>query len=448
MQQDKQLANQIAAAVQTLGGTVYYVGGCVRDELMGLESKDMDIEVHGISPRQLYGILSALGTPIEMGKSFGVFGMKGYSLDISMPRKETLWGHKHTDFSVEVAPHIGTFAAARRRDFTIGALMKEVLSGNIIDHFGGLQDLQKGILRHVDERSFPEDPLRVLRAAQFAARFSFTVAEQTVALCSKMDLSTLSPQRVMEEMKKALLYAPTPSRFFEILKQMHQLNDWFAEVQALQGVAQNPVYHAEGDVWNHTMMVLDCAAAYRSQAEHPFPFMLSALCHDFGKTVATFEKDGVLHSYGHEQQGLPLVDAFLHRLTNEKELCAYVRNMTALHMQPCSLASKNSSLKSTNKLLDRSLCPKDLILLSLADYEGRITTCPCDHGPFLWLRLEHYKKTMAAPHVNGEDLIQAGLTPGEYFGKILSFAHKLRLAGIPKDTALKQCISYARKEFL
>lgn len=445
MEQDKQLANRIEAAVRALGGAVYYVGGCVRDELMGKECKDIDIEVHGIPPAQLHDILCSLGSPIEMGKSFGVYGLKGYSLDIAMPRKETLRGRGHRDFAVEVDPYIGTLAAAKRRDFTIGALMKEVRTGKIIDHFGGLEDLKKGILRHVDKQSFPEDPLRVLRAAQFAARFSFTVAEETIDLCRTMDLTALSPERVTEEVKKALLTAPCPSRFFETLRRMGQLEHWFGELAALQGVPQNPVYHGEGDVFTHTQMVLDRAAHYRDKALHPFPFMLSALCHDFGKAVTTTLKQGVYHSYGHEKEGLPLVRAFLHRLTKEKELSNYVLNMTALHMQPCAMASRGNSIKTTNKMLDRSQCPHDLILLALSDNEGRITAHPRDPASFLWQRLDDYRRTMAAPYVTGGDLISAGLPPDEHFSDLLAYAHKLRLAGIPKETALKQTLSYAKK---
>lgn len=445
MQRDILLANRIAKAVSARGGTVYYVGGYVRDELLGKPGKDIDIEVHGISPQTLEAILDDCGQRIEMGKSFGVYGIKGHTLDIAMPRKETAFGRGHRDFAVEVDPHIGTFCAAKRRDFTVGALMKNVLTGEIIDHFGGMEDLKNKVLHHVDDASFPEDPLRVLRAAQFSARFDFTVAEETVALCKTIDLSALSKERVTEELKKALLTAKHPSLFFKALRQMEQLDPWFVELKALIGVPQNPVYHAEGDVWNHTMLVLDCAAKYRAEAKHPFPFMLSALVHDLGKAVTTAAKDGVLHAYGHETKGLPLATAFLKRLTNEKGLTAYVLNMTALHMQPGVAAGRGSSVKSTNKMFDRSLCPEDLVLLSLSDQNGRLPVSANDPTPFLKERLALFRETMAAPFVAGKDLIDAGLSPDKNFTKLLDFAHKLRLAGIPKETALKQTLAYSRK---
>ncbi|MBQ6946546.1 MAG: tRNA nucleotidyltransferase [Clostridia bacterium] len=446
MTRDRQLAREIAIKAARLGGKVYYVGGCVRDDILGRELKDVDIEVHGLPANALEQILDTLGTRIEIGKSFGVYGLKGYTLDIAMPRKESARGRGHRDFSVEVDPWVGTKEAARRRDFTIGALMKEVLNGEIIDHFGGLEDLKNGVLRHVDANSFPEDPLRVLRAAQFAARFNFTVAEETVSLCAAMDLSTLSGERVAEEIKKALLYAKTPSRFFTVLRQMGQLKGWFDELDALIGIPQNPVYHGEGDVWNHTMMVLDRAAGYRETAKHPYPFMLSALVHDFGKAATTTDKNGVLHAYDHECAGVPMVRRFLNRFTKEKELHNYVINMTELHMQPGAAAGRGDSVKSTNRLFDRSKCPEDLILLSLADNEGRIAERPQNPESYLQERLEQYRQTMTAPFVSGKDLVEAGLHPNEQFHDILSYAHKLRLAGVGKEEALKQTLGYARQK--
>ena len=441
---DIALANKIATAVGEYGGTVYFVGGCVRDELLGRPCKDIDIEVHGISPETLEAILSRFGTLISMGKSFGVFGIKGYTLDIAMPRKETVLGRGHKDFAVTVDANIGTRKAAKRRDFTVNALMKNVLTGEIIDHFGGLQDLKKGELCHVDDNSFPEDPLRVLRAASLAARLNFTIAKETLTLCSTMDLSALSKERVAEELKKALLSAPRPSLFFAFLREMEQLDHWFTELQTLIGLEQNPIYHSEGDVWNHTMLVLDRAAIYRDRAKYPYAFMLSALVHDLGKSVTTEFTGGAFHAYGHETEGLPLVTSFIRRLTNEKSLLSYALNMTELHMRPGIAARNNSSHKSTNRLFDESACPEDLILLSLADKEGSESEQSTDTAPFLQERLQHFHTTMQAPFVTGKDLLDAGLTPDTHFSKLLEYAHKLRLAGIPKESALKQTLAYHR----
>ena len=445
-EKDMEMAREVARRVAQKGGRCFYVGGFVRDALLGRENKDVDIEVHGVSPGDLKEILDGLGQRVTIGESFGIFNLKGYDLDIAMPRKEEARGAGHRDFDVFVDPFIGTEAAARRRDFTFNALMQDVLTGEIVDHFGGEGDLKNGILRHVNDASFGEDPLRVLRAAQFAARFEFRVAEETVALCRKMNLAALPRERIEGELKKALLKASRPSLFFTVLREMDQLDHWFPEVRALIGVPQNPVYHAEGDVWNHTMMVLDQAAKLRHRTENPYWFMLAALCHDFGKAVCTEEKDGVIHAYEHEIKGLPLAEAFLRRITSEVKLIRYVLNLTELHMKPNTMAAARSSCKSTTRMFDQTIDPEGLLCIALADDLGRIASKPVGvNDAFLRQRLEVYRELMARPYVMGRDLVEAGLRPGENFTALLEYAHKLRLAGADKQNALKQVLGYARQ---
>ncbi len=445
-ERDKLTAEKIAEAVQSRGGRAYYVGGYVRDLICGRENKDIDIEIHGISPACLEGILDRFGERIAIGESFGIYNIKGYHIDIAMPRKENVRGSGHRDFDIFVDPFIGTRDAAKRRDFTVNALMQDVLSSEVIDHFGGTDDLNNGILRHVNDSSFAEDPLRVLRAAQFAARFELTVAPETVELCSKMQLEHLSKERIEGELKKALLKAEKPSIFFETLREMNQLDIWFTEIKALIGIEQNRKYHTEGDVWNHTMRVLDAAAKYREKAEHPMGFMLAALTHDVGKAVCTEIINGELHAYAHESKGLPLAEELLRRITNEVKLIEYALNLIELHMKPNVIAKAKSAIKSTNKLFDSAVDPAALIYLATADSEGTIT--PHSHTmytDFLFERLEIYRSYMSRPYVMGKDLIQAGLKPSKNFSEILDYAHKLRLAGIGKENALKQTLAYARK---
>ena len=446
MTRDRETARRIAQEVQPLGGSVYYVGGCVRDRLLGRESKDLDIEVHGVTPQQLEIVLDQMGGRRTVGASFGVYGLAGCGLDIAMPRRETTVGRGHRDFTVEVDPWLGPERAARRRDFTVNALMEDVLTGQVLDFFGGREDLRRGLLRHVDDHSFPEDPLRVLRGAQFAARFGFTVAEETVALCRTMDLSALSRERVEGELRKALLQAERPSLFFETLRDMGQLSHWFPEVEALMGVPQEPRFHREGDVWTHTMLVLDQAAALRSRARQPFPFMLAALCHDLGKPAATEYVRGRIHAYDHESAGVPLADALVRRIVGDKAAAAYVRNMVQLHMKPNALVGADASVKASNRMFDQSLEPEDLILLASADGRGTHSLWPWeDTEPWLRQRLALYRELMARPQVTGADLIAAGLTPDSRFRELLAYAHKLHLAAVPRDSALKQTLAYARK---
>ena len=437
-----QLARAIAEKVSEADGRVFFVGGCVRDDLLGIENKDIDIEVHGITPEKLKEILETFGEVLSFGKSFGVFSLKGYDIDIAMPRREKATGKGHRDFAIDVDPFIGFKEAARRRDFTINAMMKDVLSGEIIDPFHGKDDLEKKILRCVDEKTFVEDPLRVLRAAQFASRFHFTIEEKTLNLCSGIDLSTLHKQRVEEELKKALLKADEPSLFFESLLQMKQLSFWFRELEDLIGLKQDPIYHPEGDVFVHTMEVLDRAAAYREKVSDPYNFMLLCLSHDLGKILTTKEIGGRIHAYRHEIEGLPLIRTFIRRFCEEKEPLRYVLNMTPLHMKLFSLASQHSSIKATNKVYDDACEPKDLIYFSLAD-KGK--GAGEEDIAYLFERYDIFMEYMSRDYVSGKDLIEAGLKPDERFSDILAYAHKLRLAGVDKESALKQTLSYAGK---
>ena len=443
---DMEMAKMIAEGADRLGGCAYFVGGYVRDMIKGDEGKDLDIEVHGLTPDQLKGLLDSLGQRLDMGESFGIFGLKGYSIDIAMPRKESCRGKGHRDFDVFVDPHIGTLGAAKRRDFTVNAMMQNILTGEIIDHFGGREDLERGIIRHVNDSSFAEDPLRVLRGAQFASRFNFEIAEETKALCRNMDISTLPRERIMGETQKALLKAERPSIFFEKMREMGQLSVWFPELEALIGVEQNPKYHSEGDVWVHTMVVLDQAAGLKQYSSNPLGFMLSAVAHDMGKAVATELIDGVIHAYGHEVKGLPLVKSFMERLTSENALIKYVLNMAELHMKPNVIAAVNASIKSSNKMLDSAIDPEGLICLAIADGLGK--TSPLEYvsyNDYFRERVAIYREYMSRPYVMGQDLIKAGLKPSKDFSDYLDYAHKLRLAGVDKESALKQTLSYAKK---
>ena len=447
MEHIEKIEMTIASLVSQAGGRVYYVGGCVRDHLLGIENKDIDIEVHGVTSEQLTDILHQVGKPRSFGVSFGIYSLDGYDLDIAMPRTEHATGRGHRDFTVFVDPFLGTTEAARRRDFTINAMMQDVLTGEILDPFGGKKDLADRILRHVDDDSFGEDPLRVLRAAQFASRFGFRVADETLALCRTMDLTALSRERIFGELTKALCKGQKPSTFFEELKRMDQLSVWFPEVEQLIGIPQDPVYHPEGDVWVHTMEVLDRASAYRGRTSSPISFMLLALTHDFGKISTTEEIGGRIHAYHHEKDGLPLVEQFLRRITDDHKIIDYVLNMVPLHMRPNMVAYARSPVKKTNHLFDMAAAPEDLIWFSMADrpvFAG--TEAFSGDSGFLLERLRIYREMMDRPFVSGKDLVEAGIAPGESYSDILAYAHKLRLAGIDKENALKQVLAYAKKK--
>lgn len=449
---DLYYAKEIANKVEKLGGKAYFVGGYVRDKLIRefYDSNcdfntDIDIEVHGLTSNQLEDVLNQVGDYNSYGKSFGIYSLAGTNLDIALPRTENKIGKKHTDFNIKVDSNLGTKKASKRRDFTINSILEDIITGEYIDHYNGIADIKNGKIRHVDEKTFIEDPLRVFRAAQFSARFNFSIDKTTLDLCSKIDTSYLSKERVFLELEKAFLKANKPSVFFENLKLMDQLALWFKEVQDLEDIKQNPVYHKEGNVYIHTMLVIDEAAKLRQKAKHELEFMLSALCHDFGKVTASEEIDGVIHAYEHEIQGVPLAENFLKKITDNKFIIKYVKNMTKNHMRPNRYAMDNSKIKVTNRMFYESICPNDLILLALADARGSITDeFKHDSKKFLYDRYEIYKEYMSRDYVSGEDLINNGVSPGKNIGKILELALKHRFVGIKKQESLKQCLAYAR----
>lgn len=440
-------AEEIAERVHALGGSAYYVGGYVRDRLLGRDSKDIDIEIHGITEDALIELLSDMGETASFGRSFGIHTLRGTGIDIALPRTERSTGQGHRQFDVSVDPFIGTEAASSRRDFTINALMQDVLTGEILDYHGGREDLEKGIIRHVSDASFADDPLRVLRAASFASRLGFAIAEETASLCRSIDISQLSSERIEEELAKALLGSDSPSVFFEELRRMDQLSFWFPELEALIDLPQDPLYHPEGDVWVHTMEVIDRAAALRDKTDEPLSFMLLCLCHDFGKAVTTELIKGRYHAYQHEIKGIPIIETFLNRIIKEKSIRRYVTGMVPLHMRPNVAAFSKPSVKSTNRLFYEAASPGDLVYFAICDKpvlagEENFT----GDSDFLWERLSVFEATMAKPHITGKDLIEAGISPDEELGRLLDYALKLRLAGIDKDQAMKQVMGMARRK--
>ena len=222
-EQDLALARALAMKVKDAGGRAMFVGGFVRDGLTGVDCKDIDVEVYGVEPRELRAILAELGEVVEKGASFGVYGLAHSNIDVAMPRKERRVGDRHTDFDVSVDPQLSFEAASMRRDFTINAMMRDVLTGELVDLWGGEADLKARRIRHVNDATFPEDALRVFRAAQFAARLEAAIAPETVKLCASMDVTRLSVERVFDELCKALLKAKKPSVFFRALREMGHL---------------------------------------------------------------------------------------------------------------------------------------------------------------------------------------------------------------------------------
>ncbi|HRH44380.1 MAG TPA: HD domain-containing protein, partial [Pyrinomonadaceae bacterium] len=311
--QDKIL--KLAKIIKENGGRAMLVGGCVRDELMNFEPKDWDIEVYGIEPARLKELLQQFGKVDAVGESFTVYKI-GQFLDVSLPRRERKVSRGHKGFIVEGDPQMSFEEAAKRRDFTINAIMKDVLTGEIVDIYGGQNDIELKKIRHIADETFVEDSLRVLRAAQFAARFEFEIDAKTIQLCQTIDLTDLPKERIWGELEKLLLKSAKPSiglKYFFKLKITDQL---FPELKSLVGVPQEFEWHPEGDVDVHTILVVDEARKLIDDLPYSkqVTVMLGALCHDFGKPSTTQFFDGRWRSHGHDEAGIEPTISFLDKL--------------------------------------------------------------------------------------------------------------------------------------
>jgi len=318
---------KIAETCRANLGTAYKVGGCVRDELLGIEPKDIDLEVFGILPNKLQSLIESIGTISLCGQSFGILKVTDpeskITVDVGIPRKEQSIGSSHKDFIINSDCNMSVEDASDRRDFTINALYQNVLSNEILDFHGGVSDLHAGIIRRVNESRFMEDPLRILRAIQFAARFQFVIEQNTFNLLKNNieSVTNLPSERIFDEISKLLLKAPKPSYGFHLMQELGLLDILFPEISVLQFVEQNPEYHPEGNVFNHTMNVID----WLPLENRTIQLQLAGLYHDSGKLYGSVK---------HEIRSVEIVqEEFPKKLTNNKDLINSVSNLVGHHMQ-------------------------------------------------------------------------------------------------------------------
>jgi tRNA nucleotidyltransferase (CCA-adding enzyme) len=213
----------VAQAVAAAGGRAVLVGGYVRDRLLGIDSKDYDVEIYRLTPDAVADLLAGFGEIIEVGRAFGVLRVKGIDADFSLPRRDSKRGSGHRGFDVAFDPNLDFAEASRRRDLTVNSIGLDPLSGELLDPHGGRADLERGVLRATDAAHFAEDPLRGLRAAQFAARLEMAPDEALTDLCSRLDLAELAAERIFEELRKLLIKARRPSLGFEFLRRTRLL---------------------------------------------------------------------------------------------------------------------------------------------------------------------------------------------------------------------------------
>lgn len=295
--------NQIAEKISNAGGKLYEVGGCVRDKILGIPPKDFDYCVTGLDVQEFMNLFPQANV---RGKDFPVFDLIGSEFALARTERKISNGHK--GFSISTDKTISIEDDLRRRDITINSMAFDVLEKKLIDPYGGKKDCENKLVRATSE-AFCEDPLRVYRAARFAAKFNFTVEPHTLELMKSLreELPTLSVERVFEELRKAISESK-PSTFFYVLKDANCLDIHFKEIADLINVKQPIEYHPEGDAFIHTMEVLDrCALLSQNEI-----FRFSALVHDLGK--AKTPKENWPHHYEHEELGVECIKNLCNRL--------------------------------------------------------------------------------------------------------------------------------------
>ena len=447
------LASNIAEAVKNEGGLALVVGGYARDKVLQklghkLTPKDIDVEVYGIDINRLYELLKQFGEPNTVGEQFKVIKLKG--LDVSIPRRDSKTGVGHKGFTIEGDPTMSVQEAARRRDFTINALALNPLTGEIIDHWGGLPDAQHKVLHAVDQVFFKDDSLRVLRAMQFAGRFGFSIHPDTLALCRDIKLSDLPKERIGEEWVKLLLKSSQPSIGLEAGKELGIIEKLHPELAALIQTPQDPQWHPEGDVWTHTGMVVDAAAKLAQEknlsSEEALVELLASLCHDVGKPATTVKQEnGRITSHEHESAGVAPTKLFLKSINAPQYIVDKVVPLVENHLFPS--VNRQAGHAAVRKLAHR-LYPatiQELVYVGYADRKGRGT--PWDGYPEGEELLEKARElslteSKPMPLLMGRHLIELGMKPSRLFGVLLGEIFQLQLEG--KIQTLEQAKNYVQ----
>ncbi|MDH4065473.1 MAG: polynucleotide adenylyltransferase [Acidobacteriota bacterium] len=429
-------ARRIARHVQTHGGRALAVGGFVRDRLLGRPSKDLDVEVFGITQEALPRVLAELGRVDPVGQAFPVFKLG--EVDVALPRRESKTGRGHKAFLVEGDPFMPLEEAARRRDFTINAVAWDPVTDEYLDPFGGRDDLARRVLRVVDPHTFADDSLRVLRALQFVARFALTLDPDSARICRAIRLDDLPAERIWGEVEKLLLLAERPSGGFALGRELGVIEQLLPEMVPLYECPQDREWHPEGDVWTHTLMVID--EARRRNADLPRAplaiVMLGAVCHDLGKPETTVHVDGRIKSPGHEAAGVAPATRVLDRLNvhtlDGVDVRAQVLGLVAEHLRPSAFFKAKETV--TDGAFRRLAQRVDLELLTRfarADCHGRTGAFDC--SAMDWFieraRLLGVEHRPPAPVLLGRHLLEMGVEPGPRMGDILRAIYEQQLDG-------------------
>jgi tRNA nucleotidyltransferase (CCA-adding enzyme) len=452
--QSQEAAVAVARAVHAAGGRALVVGGWVRDRLLGRPSKDVDIEVFGVEEARLPELLSALGRVEPVGQSFPVYkvmGLAEHDVDVALPRRESKHGHGHKGFVVQGDPSMSVREAARRRDFTVNAVAWDPLTGVYEDPFDGRADLADKVLRAVDPSTFGDDSLRVLRAVQFAARFEFSLHPDTAALCRRIPLGDLPPERIWGEFEKLLIQADRPALGLALALDLGVVDQVLPELRPLVGCLQEAEWHPEGDVWVHTLLVVDEARRANGDLDRArlIAVMLGALCHDLGKPTTTAFIDGRIRSPNHEQAGVAPTVSLLDRLhihsIDGVDVRWHVVGLVAHHLKPGMFRKAPSVGDGAFRRLAQKVDMDLLARLARADCRGRTGTFDCSAMDWfleraMRLGVEHQPPR---PLLLGRHVVDLGVAPGPRVGEILQAVYEMQLDG--EVQSLDEAVAAARQ---
>jgi tRNA nucleotidyltransferase (CCA-adding enzyme) len=392
-----------------------------------------------------------------VGQSFPVFkvvrgdaaGRVG-AIDVALPRRESKIGRGHKGFEVHGDPFMSIEDAARRRDFTINAISWDPLTDEYLDPFHGRDDLARRVLRVVDPSTFGDDSLRVLRAVQFAARFEFALHDETAALCRTIALDDLPAERVWTELEKLLVQAERPSIGFALALDLGVIDQLLPEMRTLLGCDQEPDWHPEGDVWTHTLMVIDKARELNADLDRPqlLAVMLGAICHDFGKPATTAVIDGRIRSLNHEEAGVEPAERLLDRLNIHTidgfDVRTQVLGLVAQHLKPGMFHKAPAVSDGAFRRLAQKVDLELLARLARADCLGRGGGFDCSAMDWFIERA----RTLGVEHrppqslLMGRHLLELGLPPGPRIGEIIKQVYEKQLDG--EIRTVEEAIAEAR----
>lgn len=428
--------------VRKMGGRALLVGGCVRDAIMGYQPKDVDVEVYGLSLENVQGLLCGradAGHYDAVGASFGVLKARfyGQEVDISLPRLDSKSGAGHKGFVVEMKSDLTVEQAAARRDFTINAMAYNPLNGEVIDPYGGRSDIECHKL-HPTSKAFAEDPLRVLRGMQFAARFGMFPSMELIRAANSIidQYHTLAPERVWGEWEKWATKGRYPSLGLQFLRNTDWMGAHYLEIARLRYCEQDPIWHPEGNAYVHTLHVCDAMArlceADGIKGENRCVLMFAALCHDFGKASCTSLIDGRWRSPGHASASVPLAENFLKRIGCFQRIIDRVLPLVEEHMAHVGLdVNKRTVRRLANRVAPATI--RELAYVVHADMAGR-PPLPAEQNEKMleilqYAESENVAEEKVQPLVMGRDLLSIGYVAGPEMGRVLKYLYEKQLDG-------------------